>query len=335
MVHYLPSFQQLRKVCMPLINQRELTTYTSISEELKLELNKNYLFDLSYLGCLDILGEHNQDFLQGQLSCDVREVTSTQMRPGLMCNLKGRILTSLNVVQWHGLHLIAPVDLLVQTESSLAKTAVFSQVKIVRNTAYEVFGFYFQNQNISNELGIQLPLESYSVVSNDLMCAYHLGEQFYIILVDKKQADRIREMFISLNQWKGSLAWHALQLRRLHVEVYPESRGMFLPHRLGLQSTGHISFNKGCYKGQEIIARMHYRTKPKHELQLFKTQTSIPLQSGLRLFHDGLEVGELVDFCPIDSATYLCVVSILLDCPKHCTLEGYENVLLTFAGSCA
>jgi folate-binding protein YgfZ len=48
--------------------------------------------------------------------------------------------------------------------------------------------------------------------------------------------------------------------------VYPETSGLFLPHELNLPDLGAVSFNKGCYTGQEIIARMHYRGKLKSHL---------------------------------------------------------------------
>lgn len=309
---------------MYLVNTREHTTFTTIQDELSLDPHKNYLFDLSYLSSLDLIGPRSGEFLQGQLSCDVRDVTPSQMRQGVMCNLKGRILALLDVVDWHGIHLIVPNDLLADTQASLAKTAAFSQVKLSPNSTCQVMGFYLQNHNDNILFDMPLPIERYGVVYNDHGCAYHLGNGYYIVLISSSMASSLCEPFIQKNQWRGSLAWHVLQLRRLQVDVYPNSRGLFLPHRLGLHLSGYLNFNKGCYKGQEIIARTHYRAKLKHEMKRFTIQTNKPLQSGLKLISDAIEVGELIDFCPINENEYLCAASVVLNCPTVCQLEGHE-----------
>lgn len=288
-----------------------------IQNEFIFEPQKNYLFDLSYLGCIDVIGARGSKFLQGQLSCDLRDVTSIQMRQGAMCNLKGRVLALLDVVDWQGLHLVVPHDLLSETQSSLAKTAMFSQVKLNPSATLQVFGFYLQNHDDTIPFNAQLATERLGVVQEARYCAYHLGEGYYIFMVDTTAAQSMCDPFIQQNQWHGSLAWHALQLRQNRYEIYPQSRGLFLPHRLGLQRSGYLSFNKGCYKGQEIVARTHYRATLKHEMKLFTIQSSEPLQSGQRLFaHDThLELGELIDYCPIGEDTYIIAASVVFDCP--------------------
>jgi hypothetical protein len=76
-----------------------------------------------------------------------------------------------------------------------------------------------------------------------------------------------------------------------------------------------LSFNKGCYKGQEIIARTHYRAKLKHTLKLFYINTTEPLQSGQK-FYDiktHLEIGELIDYCPLENHRFLIAASMIFD----------------------
>lgn len=322
----------LNVIIMPMtsytINDRPLSVFTSIQSELVLDSQKNYLFDLSYMGCLDVIGAQSQDFLQGQLSCDLRDVTTAQMRQGAMCNLKGRVLALLDVVDWNGLHLIVPNDLLMQTQDSLSKTAAFSQVKLIPSSTYQLFGFYLQNKHDSIPFDAKLPEKRLDVVYGDAFCAYHLGNGYYIFLINHLKASCIKESFLNQNQWRGSLAWHALQLGQNKLEIYPNSRGIFLPHRLGLQLSGYLSFNKGCYKGQEIVARTHYRAKLKHEMKLFTIPKSEPLQAGLRLLtHDGeQEVGELIDYCPIDENSVLIAASVIFDCPLDFQIEAVKKI---------
>ena len=294
-----------------LVNTRSYTAFIPIQEELTLNPSKNYLYDLSYLGCLNVVGSRASEFLQGQLSCDLREVTPNQMRQSVMCNLKGRILAMQDVIDWQGLHLILPNDLMGDTQRSLSKTAALSQVTLVPTTDFQLLGFYLQNKDDIIPLDASLPDEIHQVVQHETYCCYHLGAGCYIFLVEKTGATALCEAFINRGQWRGSLAWHALQLQQARIEIYPESRGLFLPHRLRLDQTGHLNFNKGCYKGQEIVARMHYRAKRTHEMKPLTLKLNEPPQSGQPLLDEKqVEIGELIDFCPIGDDLYLCVVSV-------------------------
>ncbi len=310
-----------------LVNNRSYTAFLPIDDELDLKPHKNYLFDLSWLGCLDLTGAASQDFLQGQLSCDLKKVTSSQMRSGALCNLKGRLLALLDVIDWHGLHLILPCDLLLKTQNTLNKTAVFSKVKLNQAQDYQIFGLYLQNSDNIVPFNAHLTHERYSVISTDTYCAYHLGLGFYIFIISKSHVDDVCSHFIKEEQMRGSLSWHALRLRQHHIEIYPESRGLFLPHRVGLHLSGYLSFDKGCYKGQEIIARTHYRAKLKHEMKLFMISTTEPLKSGQRLFSpdNHKELGELIDFCPFDQSSYLIAVSMIFDHPMECRIEEHKT----------
>ena len=314
-----PTYQQqLNVIIMPIINTRELTAFALIQDELTFDPEKNYLFDLSHLSSIDVTGARSSEFLQGQISCDLREINPSQMRQGAMCNLKGRVLALLDVIDWQGLHLIVPRDLLTETQASLAKTAAFSQVTLSPSPSLQLFGFYLQNKNDIIPFDAQLPVEKHGVMHTETFCAYHLGEGYYIYLVNTPTEQSMCVPFIQQNQWRGSAAWHVLQLKQNRVEIYPQSRGLFLPHRLSLQLLGYLSFNKGCYKGQEIVARTHYRATLKHEMKLFTIQSSESLQSGQRLLtkDSHVELGELIDYCPVSENTYLIAASVIFNCPS-------------------
>ena len=280
--------------------------------------NKNYLFDLSYLSCIEIQGEKAREFLQGQLSCDLRQVNTDNMRQGAMCNLKGRVLALVDVLDWHGLKLILPDDLLNETTASLAKIAPFSGVSLQPSSLYTCVGFRLQNRQDLTPFNAVLPTEPHAVIHDTVYCAYHLGQGHYIFVILRTSLEAIKESFIKKSQWRGSQTWHLLQLQANRIEIYPASRGLFLPHRLGLQLRGYLSFDKGCYKGQEIIARTHYRATLKHEMRQFTIKSTTPLELGLRLMsEDGqTELGELVDFCHLGNDNYFIMASVVFDCPE-------------------
>ncbi len=314
------------------INAREYTCFTPIENELSFEKNTNYLFELSYLAGIHIEGEAAQIFLQGQVTCDVNEVSLQQCRQGALCNLKGRILALLDIVQWqqHGFQLIVPADILHQTQANLAKTALFSRVTLTAKANYQMFGFYLQNEMDTTPMDENLPSNKYECIQGEHYCGYYIGDNLFIFMVETEQVRDFTQPFIKRSQWRGSLAWHALQLASKHLEIYPESRGLFLPHRIDLQHTQYLSFNKGCYKGQEIIARTHYRAKLKHGLKIYTIQTDAALQSGQKIFSENgtTEVGELVDYCPIGNNAYLIATSIVLEAPSKIKLEHHSDLIV-------
>lgn len=311
-----------------LINSRTLTSFHPLAKELMLNKEKNYLFNLPNFSVLDVQGEKAADFLQGQVTCDANSVTDIQMVQGAQCNLKGRILSLLDIINWHGLKLVIPTDVLELTQTALAKTALLSRVSIDKNTSVKVFGFYLQNpKDILPPTTDYFSSELFAVAYTDNYCYYHLGNGFYIFIVKNELATDFCNAFIEHSQLLGSVTWHTLMMKHGQVTIYPESRGLFLPHRLGLHLTSQISFNKGCYKGQEIIARMHYKSTVKHELKLFTIQTDAKLYSGQKLMNltKDAEIGEIVDYSPLGDKCYLVAISILKQAADSGILEGHDE----------
>lgn len=296
------------------INQR---AYSCGNFDESIEINPNSFFDLDYLVALEVAGDKTAEFLQGQLSCDMRQVSATQCQQGLICNLKGRVMAIVDVIFWqNSYYLITSRDQAGYIMESLGKIAPLSRVKLNQRDDLRLWGFYGCKVDALHDLW-QLPLaqEKYAMTSNSNNGGYNIGENFIIIIT--KTANKPATIY-------GSHHWHHLRLSEKAVELYPDTRGLFLPHRLGFHETGHISFTKGCYKGQEIIARMHYRSTVKHQLKIFLITTPHPLQAGKRLLHDNLEIGELIDWSPISTERYLIAASMINGHPDTAIIEGQK-----------
>lgn len=311
------------------INNRLLTSYHAVETELELDKSKNYLFDLSYLAVLNASGDKTLEFLQGQLSCDLRKLSDIQIMRGVQCNLKGRILSLLDIISWKGTQLVLPQDLLVATQNSLSKTALLSKVSLTKNSELKIFGFLLQNPNDLLPGIDYFPTALHAKAETAHCCYYHLGFGFYVILIDKQLGNEISDPFRDKNQLLGSLTWHTLRLKHQQFEIYPESRGLFLPLRLSLQKTSLISFDKGCYKGQEIIARTYYKSTIKHELKTFTVTLNTSPYSGQKLFKPGtkIECGELIDYSYLGATNYLIALSLHNEANTAITLERSEETV--------
>ncbi|MDR3442984.1 MAG: folate-binding protein YgfZ [Legionella sp.] len=312
-----------------LINKRPLTAFNAVDKELELNPEINYLFDLSHFGVLDVQGANALEFLQGQLTCDVQSVSDIQIVQGAQCNLKGRILALMDVLLWNGAKLVLPQDLLEATINSLNKTAMLSRVALTINHDVKVFGFYLQNKQEAVPGVSFFPDSLYALSYGTNYCCYHLGKGFYILLAETTLAEELFKNFEAKNQLLGSLTWHTLRLAQQQLDIYPESRGLFLPHRLDLHETAYLSFNKGCYKGQEIIARMHYKATIKHELKIYTVSTDETIYSGQKLLKEqgGAELGELVDFSMLGNNRYVVAVSILKGIEPSVWFDGHSQLV--------
>lgn len=308
------------------INHRALSCFHSIEHELIIDPAKNYLFDLDNLGVIQLEGEKSLEFLQGQLTSNLKMVSDVQMMPAAQCNLKGRILSLMDVVLWKTLHLVLENDMLETTINSLSKVALLSRVELNTRPDLVLFGLVHNNtQSPIPDLDF-FPQEIGNLSFNQDYCIYNLGNNFYIILAKEQFAEQLKNHFADADLLYGSLTWHTLCLKNKHFSIYPESRGLFLPHRVDLQNTRLISFDKGCYKGQEIIARMHYKSVPKHQLHIVRIQKDIQLFSGQKILEPDhkTEIGELIDYSILGKGEFILAVSILKDYQGKVLLESSD-----------
>ncbi len=257
----------------------------------------NLFFDLQHLTCIDVESTNASAFLQGQLTCDVRLVSEIKTMPSALCNLQGRIVALMNVVKWQGLKLIVAKEMCPLVLNALKQAALFSRV-ILKENPLTIFGLYQPKHH--------------PCLSNETTSITALDADFYLGLSTKPINQLDVDTQYTLH---GSLAWHFLQLKKTNIDVYPESSGIFLPHRLNLHQKQHLSFTKGCYKGQEIIARMHHRGTLKHDVRVFTLKTPEALVLGQPLWDNDHQniMGELLDYCPIDDGAYLVAVSVLIE----------------------
>jgi folate-binding protein YgfZ len=130
----------------------------------------------------------------------------------------------------------------------------------------------------------------------------------------------------------GDLRWRRADIAAGVPQVYPETHELFVAQMLNIDLLGGISFDKGCYTGQEIIARTHYRGTIKRRMLRFTANCAVPAP-GTRVLHAGSHCGEVVDACVAEpesghSCELLAVVS-LDRALEPLTLDGIADSDLT------
>ncbi len=228
-------------------------------------------FELEHLGCIYIYGKDASSFLQGQLTCDVNALSALKAQPTLCCNLQGRIVALFFIMIWQeGYLLILPKNILSSTLKHFKKYAVFSKITFDLNTVQTLMGF-----------SEQAPENAYSCLNNLFLLPNYIPTETTL----KHEA------------------WHYQQMIQGFPDIAPNTQDKFLPLRLQLDKIeGAISFNKGCYLGQEIIARMHFKATQKHSVFLCETSAQF-VPGDILLDKTGEEnIGEIIDIADLSDA---------------------------------
>ena len=291
---------------------------------------------LAHQGYCQIKGPDASKLLQGQLTADVEKLTAGQGTLGALCTPKGKMISNFYV---HCIDksdteasfvLALPENNVENTLKTLKKFGVFYKSEITEATEQWVsLGLYgiplaefLSNQSDrlkqlkqysiapqSNRFEIILPLENLEVIWNELQKAY----------------PQITSLFWQYQDVIEGIPW-----------VFAESSEMFLPHQLNLQAIQGISFSKGCYTGQEIIARTQYRGQTKRRMYLLsgswpshlnEAQTDVDSNSlvGLSIqdgdSESGKVLGEIVNGLYWDQVGYY-----LVTLPRQ--LTGQETLYL-------
>lgn len=265
--------------------------------------SETYFVDLqSDYGLIAVSGANAAQFLQGQLTCDIREITPENHKIGAYCNLKGRIRALCRIfILGEIYYLQLPNCILSTTAIQLKKYAVFSKVSITDvSQQFSCLGIFGDHVSI-----IVSELQTEGFLSDTGRLLFLEGEppRFLLVTPISQQAIllKIFNEHFNLNR-RDFEAWKLLDIRAGIPQVWSETVEQFLPHDLNLPQLGAVSFNKGCYCGQEIVARMEYRAKLKRHLYRVTISDTAMFASSL-LPGTILDSGTIVSTSTYDNTT--------------------------------
>nr|WP_315416030.1 folate-binding protein YgfZ [uncultured Pseudomonas sp.] len=266
---------------------------------------------LSHEGVLAVRGSDAAKFLQGQLTCNLNYLSDTQASLGARCTQKGRMQSSFRIVlQGDGVLLAMATELLEPQLADLKKYAVFSKSKLTDESAAWVrFGLAEADQVLAS-LGLELPADTDSVARTDHLIAIRVSPGRSELWVPAENADAVRSQLATQLKQADLNEWLLGQVRAGIGQVMPQTRELFIPQMLNLQAVGGVSFKKGCYTGQEIVARMQYLGKLKRRLYRLSLDAAQMPEPGTPLFspsHNSA-IGEVVIAAKADQVIELLAV---------------------------
>ncbi len=230
------------------------------------DYNDKTIYPVAHLAVLTVSGKDAAKLLQGQITCNINDISETKSSLGAICNPKGRAIATFLLVKSNDVFLLVlPEELLESVKKRLQMYVLRSDVMLTDS---------------SNELcliGLCHPaLEAeplFSTTQQDTIAVNLSNRDLVIAEADKAIAlwsERVNDQGF---QPEDSDQWRYLDILSGLPWLTTETSEEFIPQMLNLDKLGGISFNKGCYTGQEIIARTHYLGKAKRALFLAECNT--------------------------------------------------------------
>jgi folate-binding protein YgfZ len=233
---------------------------------------------LTHEGLLAVRGPDASKLLQGQLTCNLNYLDEHNASLGARCTPKGRMLSSFRILQQADGYLLAMAsELLTEQLAELQKYAVFSKSKLTDESALWVrFGLHGGDAVLAG-LGLELAEAGDSITRHGELLAVRLSDGRSELWAPSASAAQLHEQLTAQLPQAPLNSWLLAQVRAGIGQVFGASRETFIPQMINLQALGGVSFKKGCYTGQEIVARMQYLGKLKRRLyRLSLSGTHIP-----------------------------------------------------------
>ncbi|MDU0354377.1 tRNA-modifying protein YgfZ [Paraglaciecola aquimarina] len=236
--------------------------------------NHEYVTQLTNKGVIQLRGDERVKYLQGQITADVTKLSQEQALLACHCDFKGKVWSVFYMLDWQDSILLLPHhSVLEKSLSELNKYGVFAKVDIDDQTNnWNIIagcGVEFE-QHISNVLDA-LPSKNMSTIANEhglALCVDKLAKR-YLVLQPKDAAHSIE-----INASDSAELWEIDEIKSGLADVRAQSSNEFVPQMLNLQTLGAIDFEKGCYMGQEVIARTKYLGRNKKAAFMLQSSTA-------------------------------------------------------------
>ncbi|WP_041210627.1 tRNA-modifying protein YgfZ [Aeromonas jandaei] len=224
-------------------------------------------FALTKIAITRLSGQDRVKYLQGQVTCDVNALQPGQSTQGGHCDPKGKLWSDFRLLCLEeSLLLLTTPSVLERQLPELKKFAVFSKVEIA---ADERHATGLAGKGTDAWVAAQFGLEQSGLVAGGMAVKI---EQDRWLLVSSEQADALPAGDESL--------WWGLEIKAGLPHMEAVHQGEFIPQMLNLQALDGICFNKGCYMGQETVARAKYRGANNRALFLLAGSASEPVNAG-------------------------------------------------------
>ena len=275
--------------------------------------------DLGHQGLISAYGDDASTFLQGQLTNDIRDVSEHHSQLSAYCTPKGRMLANFRVFKRDNtVFLSMPREQLESTLNRLSMFVLMAKVTLT-DSSDSLVHIGTSGPNAEEVLGgaiADLPAQVDDVVQVDgytviRTAGPHARFEVY------GELEAMKELWNKLDVHAapvGAGPWEMLDILAGTPTVYPQTAESFVPQMTNMQVINGVNFQKGCYTGQEVVARMQYLGKLKRRMYQIHIDTNTPVHPGDKLFaadtSSGQGTGNIVSAQPDPDGGYAALAVI-------------------------
>lgn len=273
-----------------IIEDYYVDAFADKDQELAFAAKQTFICDLSHLDLLAVTGDDAESFLLGQFSNDLRlldENGSSQLTT--YCNPKGRMLALFCAIKMpDGYLLQADHGIGINVLPRLKMYVMRSKVAISDDNEHVQIGIHGAAAAtvLLQHFGISIPEQpgSGTIIANTIIIRHPTDTPCFEIIATSGDMQSIWNALAKDCTPVGRHAWDWAQIRAGIPSLAPETVEAFIPQMLNLDVLNAINFKKGCYPGQEIIARMKYLGKLKQRMYLGHLDLERPPRPGTAIF---------------------------------------------------
>jgi len=261
--------------------------FGDLQAELLATRDRTMLCDLSQFGTLKVSGEEAQKFLQNLLSNDINAVTPGTAQLSSFNSPKGRMMATFIIWQSGADYFLQlPRSLTAAMLKKLAMYVMRSKVKIC-DVSDEIICLGLSGKDavelIKQQQGV-IPDQDWAVAQHDNASVIRIAADRFQIIATVQHASKLWNNLTAAAQAAGSSCWDWLNIRAGIPVITPATQEQFVLQMSNLDILGGVSFKKGCYPGQEIVARTHYLGKQKRRMFLAHIESGNAPKAGDELF---------------------------------------------------
>ena len=313
------DWQEFQCTQSAVFNKETIVSFGNIQNELLSAAQADILCDLSDLTTLALSGDDALTFLQGQVTNDVNLLGLDKAHYSGYCSPKGRLLALfLAYRQAEAIHLQFNGELAEPIANRLKMYVMRSKVKL-DNIGDDIVKLGISGANAKQALSAffsTIPALALELSHNENGTLIRLSGPLprFVIVCNTDSAKRIWSELKKTCQPVGKAAWEWLEIQAGTPDIALSTQEEFVPQMVNLDCLNGINFKKGCYTGQEIVARTHYLGKVKRRTHLLHLATSAPAQAGMDVITDKQDVvGKVVRAAPAPNGGYDVLAEIRLD----------------------
>ncbi|WP_348828056.1 folate-binding protein [Halomonas sp. RT37] len=237
----------------------------------RLALDSTVATPLVHLGALDVVGPDAERFLQGQTSAQLAHANGHFAPLTCFCTPKGRMLANgqLMKVDDERFRIVLHRSLVAPLAQHLGKFAAFYKAELTARDDLALIGLIGQEAPALTEVDCDLtPPDPWRQASHgDTLVLGQPGPRpRYLIMLPEDQAEALFSRLIQQCQPVGNQVWRLADIQAGLCFIDADQQDAYLPQMLNWEALAGISFKKGCYTGQEVVARAHFRGQVKKRL---------------------------------------------------------------------